>query len=190
MGGDSDSPEFPYMLETKTIGVDPYQAPDRQDLILSAGALSMALLSSQWSKMRCTRASGGNYDMKNSSRRGYIQSWCLSWTVVGQTNTHYPPWEKAYTPHEKWLTRGQGSVQQCLQWEEVWGLVWNRPWCYGLSVILTQRASKSHTYFVMSRLQFCASHKSLNWPQQASYNVVLNTSPLRSSMRRNVEWQE
>jgi len=58
MGGDSDSPEFPYMLETKTIGVDPYQAPDRQDLILSAGAPSMALLSSQWSKMRCTRASG------------------------------------------------------------------------------------------------------------------------------------
>ena len=33
----------------------------------------------------------------------------------------------------------------------------------------------------MSRPQFCASHKSLNWSWQASYNVVLNTSPLGSS---------
>ena len=47
MRGDSDSPEFPHMLETKTIGMDSYQAPDPQNLILLAGVLSMALLSSR-----------------------------------------------------------------------------------------------------------------------------------------------
>jgi len=47
MRGDFDSPDFPHMLETKAIGMDSYQAPDRQDLILLAGALPMALLSLQ-----------------------------------------------------------------------------------------------------------------------------------------------
>jgi len=35
------------MFETKAIGMDSYQAPDRQDLSLLAGAMPMALLSSQ-----------------------------------------------------------------------------------------------------------------------------------------------
>ena len=35
------------MLETKTIGMDSYQAPDRQDLVLLASTPPMALLSSQ-----------------------------------------------------------------------------------------------------------------------------------------------
>jgi len=52
------------MLETKTIGMDSYQAPDRQDLVLLASTPPMALLSSQWSKMRWTKASRANYDVK------------------------------------------------------------------------------------------------------------------------------
>ena len=35
------------MFETKAIGMDSYQAPDRQDLTLLTSALPMALLSSQ-----------------------------------------------------------------------------------------------------------------------------------------------
>jgi len=47
MRGEFNSPDFLYMLETETISMDSYQAPDRQGLILLASALQMALLSLQ-----------------------------------------------------------------------------------------------------------------------------------------------
>jgi len=168
------------MFETKAIGMDSYQAPDRQDLTLLTSALPMALLSSQWSITHWTRASKARYDVKigpgedTYSLGGYHEP-----TLDKPMHTTHHVRKCIYLIRDSSLdTKGLRSNANN---KKKWDLAWNRPRCCDLSGIFDQWASKSHTYFVMSRLQFCTSCKSLNWSKQSPYTVVLSTSPLGSS---------